>query len=146
MPETNALANKAGGEVTAPEATRGGVYYTPRVDIYESADEVVLQCDMPGVKPQDVDVRFERGELSLHGKVESRQTPAEYLTEEYGVGDFYRSFAIAPDIDADKISAHCRDGVLIVRLPKQERVKPKRIAVKTGSAGADRLVEGGGRL
>ncbi len=132
MPETNALVTKEAGEVTAPEATRGGVYYTPRVDIYESADEVVLQCDMPGAKPQDVDVRYEKGELSLYGKVKLRQAPAEYLGEEYGVGDFYRSFAIAPEIDAGKISAEYRDGVLTVHLPKQERVKPKRIAVKTG--------------
>jgi HSP20 family protein len=123
---------KEAGEVTTPEATRSGLYYTPRVDIYESADEVVLQSDMPGVKPQDVDVRFEKGELSLHGKVQPRQAATEYLDEEYGIGDFYRSFAISPEINADKISAECRDGVLTVHLPKQERVKPKRIAVKTG--------------
>lgn len=132
MPETNALATKEPAEVTAPEATRGGTYYTPRVDIYESADEVVLQCDMPGVKAEDVDVRFEKGELSLYGKVQPRQAPVEYLAEEYGVGDFYRSFAIAPEIDSDKISAEYRDGVLTVHLPKQERVKPKRITVQAG--------------
>jgi HSP20 family protein len=132
LPEPNALAKKEAGEVTTPEATRGGIYYTPRVDIYESADEVVLQCDMPGAKPQDVDVRFENGELSLYGKVQPRQVPAEYLSEEYGVGDFYRSFAISAEIDADKISAEYRDGVLTVHLPKQERVKPKRIAVQAG--------------
>ena len=132
MPETNALVKKEAAEVTVPEATRGGIYYTPCVDIYESADEVVLQCDMPGVKPQDLDVRFEKGELSLHGRVQPRQTPQEYLAKEYGVGDFYRSFAIAPEIDSDRISAEYRDGVLTVHLPKQERVKPKRIAVQAG--------------
>jgi HSP20 family protein len=114
LPETNTLVTKEAGEVAAPEATRGGIYYTPRVDIYESADEVVLQCDMPGVKPQDVDVRFENGELSLHGKVQPRQAPAEYLEEEYGVGAFYRSFAFAAEIDANKIAADYRDGVLAV--------------------------------
>ena len=132
MPETNALVKKEAGEDTAPETTRGGIYYTPLVDIYESTDEVVLQCDMPGVKPQDVDVRFEKGELSLYGKVQPRQAPAEYLDEEYGVGDFYRSFAIGSEIDGDKISAAYRDGVLTVHLPKQERVKPKQIAVQAG--------------
>lgn len=130
MAETNTLMKKEAGEVTTPESTRGGIYYTPRVDIYESADEVMLQCDMPGVKPQDVDVRFEKGELSLYGKVQQRQIPAGYLDAEYGVGDFYRSFAIAPVIDADKITAVYRDGVLTVHLPKPERVKPKRIAIK----------------
>jgi HSP20 family protein len=131
MAETNTLTPKEAAEVTTPESTRGGIYYTPRVDICESAEEVVLQCDMPGVKPQDVDVRFEKGELSIYGKVQARQALAAYLEEEYGVGDFYRSFAIAPEIDANKISAEYRDGVLTVHLPKQERVKPKRIAVKT---------------
>ena len=53
MPETNTLVKKEAGEVTAPEAIRGGLYYTPRVDIYESADDVELQCDIQGVKPQD---------------------------------------------------------------------------------------------
>jgi HSP20 family protein len=132
LPETNTLVKKEAGEVTAPEATRGGVYYTPRVDIYEAADEVVLQCDMPGVRPSDVDVRFEKGELSLYGKVQPRQAPAEYLDAEYGVGDFFRSFAIAPEIDAAKIAAEYRDGVLTVHLPKQERLKPKRITVQAG--------------
>ena len=132
MPETNALVNKEAGEVTASEATRGGIYYTPLVDIYESTDEVVLQCDMPGARPHDVDVRFEKGELSLYGKVQPRQAPAEYLDEEYGVGDFYRSFSIGEEVDAAKISAECRDGVLTIHLPKQEKVKPKRISVKAG--------------
>lgn len=132
MAQTNALVTKDIGEATTPETTQGGIYYTPRVDIYETADEVVLLCDLPGVKPQDLNVRFAKGELGLHGKVQPRPAPAEYLEEEYAVGDFYRSFAISPEINADKISADFRDGVLTVRLPKQERVKPKRIAVQAG--------------
>jgi HSP20 family protein len=129
MAQANAIVKEA-ADVTAPETTRGGIYYTPRIDIYENAEEVVLLCDMPGVKPQDLDIRFEKGELSLYGKVQPRPAPADYLEEEYGIGDFYRSFTIGPEIDADKISAECRDGVLTLRLPKQEKVKPKRIAVK----------------
>jgi len=129
LAQTNALVKKESGEVAAPETTRGGgIYFTPRVDIYETADEVVLLCDMPGAKPADVDVKFEKGELSLYGKVAPR--PAELSAEEYGIGDFYRTFAIAPEIDSDKIAAEYRDGVLTVHLPKQEKVKPKRIAVK----------------
>jgi len=130
LAESNALVTKEAGGVTAPETTRGGIYYTPRVDIYESTDEVVLQCDMPGVRPKDIDIRYERGDLSLFGKVQPRQAPANYVGEEYGVGDFYRSFTIAPVIDADKIAAEYRDGVVTVHLPKQERVKPKWIAVQ----------------
>lgn len=132
MAQTNALEKKEAAEVVRSEATRGGTYYTPRVDIYETPDEVLLLCDMPGVKPPDLDVRFEKGVLALHGKVQPRQAPAEYLEQEYGIGDFYRTFSIAPEIDADKIAAEYHDGVLTVHLPKQEKVKLKRIAVKAG--------------
>jgi HSP20 family protein len=132
MAETNTITKKEAAEVTGPEATRGGVYYTPRVDIYETADEVVLLGDLPGAQPQDLDIRFDKGELSLHGKVPPRQAPAEYLLEEYGVGDFYRSFTISPEVDPGKIAAEFRDGVLTVHLPKQEKVRPRRIAVKAG--------------
>jgi HSP20 family protein len=126
------VANKEAAEIAGPEATRGGIYYTPRVDIYETADEVVLMCDLPGVKPLDLDVQFVKGELTLSGKVQPRQTPAEYVRQEYGVGDFYRTFTVAPEIDAGKISAESRDGVLTIHLPKPEKAKPKRIAVKAG--------------
>jgi len=132
MAQTNTLVKKEAGEVAATEATRGGIYYTPRVDIHETANEVVLFCDMPGVKPADVDVKFEKGELSLIGKVAPRSAPGRALNEEYGIGDFYRNFAISPEIETDKIAAEYRDGVLTVHLPKQEKLKPKRIAVKAG--------------
>jgi HSP20 family protein len=130
LSETNLVTSKAAAEIAGPESTRGGTYYTPRIDIYETADEVVLMCDLPGVKPQDLDVQYMKGELSVSGKVQPRQKQAEYARQEYGIGDFYRSFTIAPDIDAGKISAESRDGVLTIHLPKPQKAKPKRIAVK----------------
>ncbi len=132
MAEATALARKEAQVTTPAEATRGGVYYTPRVDIYETVDELLFCCDLPGVKPADVELRFENGELSLHGKVYSRPQPAGYLMEEYGIGDFYRSFSINTEVNADKITAEYKYGVLTIHLPKAEKVKPKRIAVKAG--------------
>ena len=129
MTEIKATGNES-AEIAGPEATRGGLCYTPRVDIYETADEVVLLCDVPGVKPQDLNVQLVKGDLSLSSKVQPRQAPVEYVRREYDVGDFYRSFTIASEIDPEKISADSRDGVLVVRLPKLEKSKPKRIAVK----------------
>jgi len=102
------------------------------VDIYETADELVLQCDVPGVSPGDIELRFEKGELSLHGKVRPRQAPAEYVQDEYGVGDFYRAFSVGIEVNPEKIAAEYAQGVLTIRLPKAERVKPRRIAVKAG--------------
>jgi len=111
------------------EATRG-LQFTPRVDILETGDELTLLADMPGVKPEDADIRFENGELVIHGRCLPRHEGASYLFSEYGVGDFYRAFTISQDVDADKISAEMKHGVLTVHLPKAEKIKPKKISVK----------------
>lgn len=131
MAEGNGLTKKGPTEVTATEATRGGgIHFTPRVDIYETDDELVLQCDMPGVKPADVDLRLEKGELSLHGRAPRRQQGVSFVQEEYDVGDFYRSFTINTEVNTDKVSAECKHGVLTIHLPKAEKVKPRCITVQ----------------
>ena len=114
------------------ERTHQGVTYTPHVDILETADELVLFGDLPGVEPQDLDVRFENKELIIHGRVAPRHKNVEFSYGEYGVGDFYRAFSVGEAVDAEKISAELRNGVLVLHLPKSEAVKPRRIAVKTG--------------
>jgi HSP20 family protein len=118
-------------ELATPERTRGGtVTYTPRCDIFENDEELILSADLPGVEPGDVDVRYENGALTIYGRCTPRQEGVNYLGYEYGVGDFYRAFTINEAIDADKISAELKHGILTVHLPKSEAVKPKRIAVK----------------
>lgn len=126
----NALVQKERSELARPEQTRNGAIFTPRVDIVETQDELQLFADLPGVESSDVDVRFENGELAIHGCCAARQEGANYLSCEYGIGDFYRTFAISEQIDSDKISAELKNGVLSVHLPKSEKAKPKRIAVK----------------
>jgi HSP20 family protein len=128
--ESTPHIHKEAGEATPAESTRGGIYFTPRVDIFETRDDLVFQCDVPGVKPDDVNLRFEKGELSLHAKVAPRQRPKEYLTAEYGVGDFYRSFGVGVEVEADKIAAEYAQGVLTIRLPKAEKIKPRQIPIK----------------
>lgn len=130
MAENNAVLQKEAAEVTTPEVTRGGVYFTPRVDIFETPDELVFYCDMPGVKPDDIDLRFENGELILHAKVQPRQPDARFLVAEYGVGDFYHAFTVHEKVNVNKLSAEYKHGVLTIHLPKAEEVKPKRIAIK----------------
>jgi HSP20 family protein len=106
-----------------------GVVFEPRVDIAEVDDQLLLYVDVPGVKPEDVDVRFENRELQIRGKVTPPATKPRYLLNEYGVGDFYRAFSITDDVDAQKISAALKDGVLTVHLPKAEALKQRRITV-----------------
>jgi HSP20 family protein len=125
------MTPKGRTEPTTPESTRGGVYFTPRVDIYETDKELTLFADLPGVRPDGVDLRYERGELLLHGRVEPRQPEQNFLVNEYEVGDFYRVFTIHESIDAGKISADFKNGVLVVHLPKAEAAQPKQIAVRT---------------
>jgi HSP20 family protein len=118
-------------EVALPERTRSSaVTYTPRCDILETADELTIYADLPGVQPGDVDIRFENGELAIDAKCALRHENVNRLAWEYGIGDYYRAFAINEAIDADKIAAELKNGVLTVHLPKSEAVKPKKIAVK----------------
>jgi HSP20 family protein len=127
------VANKERAEVARPEATRGGVYFTPRVDIFENDKELTLYAEVPGVRAEDVDLHYENGELTLHGKVLPRRTGQEnLLLQEYDEGDFYRAFSIHESIDSGKISAECKNGVLVVHLPKVEAVRPRQIKVKGG--------------
>jgi len=120
-------------DVGAVERTRDNPAYTPRFDILENEDELVLYGDLPGVDPKDLDIRFENRELTVFGKVAPRLSQCRGLYTEYGVGDFHRTFAVGEMIDSDKISAELANGVLTVHLPKAEAVKPRRINVKSGS-------------
>src|SRR5436305_694328 len=113
-----------------PETTRGGVYFTPRVDIYETENELTLYAELPGVRPDDVDLRYENGELLLHGRVRPHQGGRNVLLQDYDEGDFYRLFTIHESIDSTKIAAECKNGVLVVHLPKAEAVKPRQINVR----------------
>jgi HSP20 family protein len=105
------------------------VVFEPRVDIAEVDDNMLLYVDLPGVKSEDVDVRFENRELQICGKVTPAATKPHFLLNEYGVGDYYRAFSVTDDIDAEKIRADLNDGVLTVHLPKAEALKQRRITV-----------------
>jgi len=117
-------------EVAQPEVTRGGVHFTPRVDIYETDKELTLFAEVPGVRPEDVDLHYEKGELVLYGRVQGQHGEQPMLLQEYDEGDFYRAFAIHESIDNNRIAAECKNGVLTVHLPKTEAARPRQIAVR----------------
>ena len=119
-------------EVPTAERTRSGTTFNPRIDICENEEELIVHADLPGVAPEDLDVHFENKELSIQGKVAPRPQDAEFLYSEYGIGDFYRTFRIGESIDAAKISAELKNGVLTLHLPKVEAVKPRRIEINAG--------------
>ena len=133
MAENAALSKKGTTEQQGrPETTRGGQYFTPRVDIYETEDELLLYADLPGVRAGDVDLRYERGELTLHGKVRERPRPEQFYQWEYEEGDFLRVFQVHESIDGTRIAAECKNGMLTVHLPKVEAARPRQINVRVG--------------
>ena len=86
MAEISTIAQKDRAEATSPEDTRGGVFFTPRVDIHEGDKELTLFADVPGVRPEDVDLRYEQGQLLLHARVRPRQHGKNFLLNEYEIG------------------------------------------------------------
>lgn len=117
--------------VVRRELTRATKVYRPNVDIVETATELTVYADMPGVSGNDIDVDFENRVLTVRGKVAERQAPeVRYALREYGVGDFIRTFEVSEAIDSSKISAQYAHGVLTLRLPKIEAVKPRKISVQ----------------
>lgn len=121
---------KATAEQDLAERTRSGRCYRPNVDILEQKDELLVLADVPGAKSDTIDVKFEEGMLEIHAAVPPRECDKEAcLLQEYGVGDYYRTFQISESIDAGKISAQYADGVLTLHLPKAEALKPRKIAV-----------------
>jgi len=105
--------------------------YRPNVDILERVDELVVLADVPGVKADAIDVKFEDGILSIHAPAEPRRDEhRQCLLSEYGVGDYRRSFRLGEAIDPSKIAADYADGVLTLHLPKTEATKPRKIAVQ----------------
>jgi HSP20 family protein len=130
MAENSNLATKGRVETPRAELTRGGIHFTPRVDIYETNNELVLYADVPGVGPEDVDLHYEQGELTLIARAKPRSEGKRLLLQEYEEGDFYRAFNIHESIDPNRISAECKNGMLTVHLPKAEAAKPRQISVK----------------
>jgi HSP20 family molecular chaperone IbpA len=131
---TEMMTAKQNGQQNQAEHTRTGPVYRPNVDILELPNELLVHADVPGLSGEDIDINFEDGALTLHGRVNSRQSDGtEFLSREYGVGDFYRTFRVSEEIDPAKITAECRDGVLTLHLPKSEAAKPRKIQVQTGT-------------
>jgi HSP20 family protein len=113
------------------EATRSEECYRPNVDILERDDELVVLADVPGAVGEKINVDFAEGILSVYAPVDgARGTSREYLAQEFGIGDYHRSFRVSEQIDPSRITAECVDGVLTLHLPKAESVKPRKIAVQ----------------
>ena len=132
MSETQALRTTEKQELEG-EGTRPGPVFRPDVDILEDEDRFVIYADLPGVDEASIDVRLERGTLTLDARLailpDGNWSP---LHTEYRFGSYHREFRISDDIDRGGVSARMQGGVLELVLPKSEERQPRSIPVQAG--------------
>ncbi len=126
--------------------SRGGsLMRAPETDVVETEKEIRVVTEMPGLKPDDVEVDVENNVLTIRGEKREERSEGEggkYHLAERRYGTFARSFVLPRDVDADRIEAAFDQGVLTVRIPKSERAQRRRIQVG-GGGGQEQGVEVG---
>jgi HSP20 family protein len=112
------------------------------LDVVEKEDEFLVKASIPGINPDDLDITFANGTLTIQGETKDEQEKQEerYHLRERRYGSFSRSISLPTTIDADHIEANYDKGVLTLRLPKTEEVRPKRIAIQSGQT---KVIEAG---
>ena len=104
----------------------------PAVDMYQTKDDIVVKAAIPGVKPDDISISVTGDILTIQGELKEEEKIEEgnYLRQERRYGQFRREFSLPTQVNADKAKAEFEHGVLTLRMPKAEAVKPKSITVK----------------
>ena len=106
--------------------------WAPPVDIYQNADqELVLKAELPDISPEEIELNVNNDTLTISGekRLSNEVTEDQYHRIERRYGTFSRSFSLPSSVDATKISAEHRNGVLTIRLPAREEAKPRQIKV-----------------
>jgi len=107
------------------------VRFVPDCDVLENDEAIILVADLPGVRPENLDVDVREGVLTLTAKVDPLPEQWRPVYEEYDIGGYQRSFTLGEKIDVQKISARLKNGVLTLTLPKQEMHRTRKIEVQT---------------
>lgn len=105
---------------------------TPAIDFVEKENEYTVTCELPGLEEKDIDISLASNVLTIKGnKMSDREEKKEkYYKREIWNGSFQRTLSLPAMVDAEKISASLKDGMLTVSLPKKEEMKPRQISVK----------------
>ncbi len=119
-------------QATRLDGEEGHRAWLPPVDIFQDQDNLVLRAEVPGVDKDHIDVRVENGVLTLQGdrKTETDLDDKNAFRRERIFGRFARSFTLPTTVDATRITAKYRDGLLEIVLPKAEAAKPKRVEIQ----------------
>jgi HSP20 family protein len=113
------------------EGTRPGAAFRPDVDILEREDAFVIHADLPGADESSIDVRLDKGVLTLDARLaRDPEAEANALHLEYRTGGYHREFRISEKIDAAAVNGKMKDGVLELVLPKTAQHQARRIEVK----------------
>jgi HSP20 family protein len=107
--------------------------WAPAVDIKEEPSQFIIHADLPGVEIKDIDITLENGVLTLKGQraSEKKEETENYRRIERVRGTFLRRFSLPDAVDAEKVAAKCKDGVLELIVPKREAAQPRRIAIES---------------
>jgi HSP20 family molecular chaperone IbpA len=104
----------------------------PACDIYESDDEVLVVADVPGVTAEGLEISLDKSELTIVARRDVSPKDGSFLGVEYRDCEYRRRFTVPGGIDANKVSAELKHGVLWLHLPKSDALKPRQIAVRAG--------------
>jgi HSP20 family protein len=115
-----------------------GTGINPAVDVHETDDDIVVTAALPGIRPDDIDVTITGQNLALRGELKADDTVehGQYIYRERRFGSFNRSFQLPVRVDGDRADASFSDGILTLRIPKADEVKPRQIRINPGTTDA----------
>jgi HSP20 family protein len=125
--------------------TFNGEAAAPAMDVHETADDLVVTAALPGLKAEDVDITITGQSLTLKGefKEDERVERGQYLYRERRFGTFQRQLQLPVRVQSEAATATFEDGVLALRIPKAEEVKPRQIQVKPAAKSVEASTDGG---
>lgn len=129
--QINRMFDQADTDVFARSEELGGGMFTPAVDVKEDAEAYTVQIEVPGVSEENLNITLQENVLSIRGTKEQKteHSQGQYRRVERSYGAFARSLALPRNVMAEQVTANLEDGVLEIRLPKQEAAKPRQISV-----------------
>lgn len=132
--EMNRLFSSSLSRGGSDEQMFGGAW-NPSVDIFENKDNIVLEVELPGMKPDDVDISIENNVLTISGerRFEKKNEGDNFHRVERGYGSFTRSFTLPPTVTSENAEAEFENGILRLTLAKREEAKARRIEIRGGS-------------
>jgi HSP20 family protein len=112
----------------------GAAVWTPAVDVFDTKDAIVIKAELPGMTPGEIDIEVDENVLTIRGerRFEEKLEDGRYYRLERSYGHFSRSLTLPQGVRGDRIEARFDHGVLEVRVPKTEEVRPRKIAVAVG--------------